>query len=254
MPTITKTIRGNKKHTVTEIRNLPKKITGQVSDRSGVGRAFRAHLFPAIFERIRRAFIAKSKWGQDEFGQAWKPLKPATIKARQRQAAKGIVGTNKLDRTRISGALSKANQEVFNAKFKKQFKALAAKVGVAQARRRAGQMAWTAVRNAPQSNPLEVMNMRSIPTGTVPMLRVTDRLLESVSPGMVADEAYHPPKEQIATFAPGKAELVLGSKVPYAKFVHAKRKLWPSKANLGKWLGPILAAILPKVLARKDVG
>lgn len=64
--------------------------------------------------------------------------------------------------------------------------------------------------------------------------RRTDRLLNSLKPAEINYYHYRPPKDQV--FRVQRKAVVVGSSVPYAKFVHAKRRLWPSMYKMRGWL------------------
>lgn len=77
--------------------------------------------------------------------------------------------------------------------------------------------------------------------------RRTDRLLLSLKPGTIARGHYRPAKEQV--FDIDGPFVVVGTSVPYAKFVHAKRPLWPKAHRLRDWMMQTARGARDEVLA-----
>lgn len=76
--------------------------------------------------------------------------------------------------------------------------------------------------------------------------RVNDRLLESFRPGQVSGANYIPSREQ--RYLLESFRLLLGSEVPYAAKVHAKRRLWP--ARMRPWIEQATNLAFDHVLIR----
>ena len=58
----------------TRLAELPRILAGDVADKHGIRHGFRMRLASAFFEKVKLAFITKSRGGTDEAGIKWKPL------------------------------------------------------------------------------------------------------------------------------------------------------------------------------------
>lgn len=66
------------------VRGLGKRLSGKVADPTGATRrVVRAGAEKAL-ELVRMSFVVRSKGGTDATGLKWKPLKPATLKAKRK--------------------------------------------------------------------------------------------------------------------------------------------------------------------------
>jgi len=212
-----------------ELRRLPGYLSGKIPDRHGYGRAFKGHFAHYIFTKIRESFLAKSDGGKDVFGDSWKPLKRETIAQRpvgRGQWKKlGLLGLGRGGR----GLLTTSQNRLWKGIFASTLARLAPRIGEQQAKVEAAKLAWAILKSRGAKTRLESLGGRH-----VPILRVSDRLLDSLSPGEINDDgSYQPPPEQVLRFHRGA--ITVGTEVPYAKYQHKTRRLWPTGRKMAGW-------------------
>jgi hypothetical protein len=202
-----------------ELRKLPAYLTGRLYDAGRLGSTFRAHFAHHLFDKISRAFYAKSMGGSDEFGDKWDPLKPETIVARE---------SRKLPK-RGKRRLGEQHDKLWRRVFARSFARLAFRVGEKEAKVRAAKMAWGAVKAAGAKTLKETLSGRRPPINWV-----SGRLKKSLMPGRRSQGGYQPPEEQRYEEYHGK--LILGTDVPHAPYVHKRRRLWPEANKMLPWI------------------
>jgi len=202
-----------------ELRKLPALLSGRMYDARHLASTWRSHFAYHIFDKISRSFFAKSMWGSDEFGDRWEPLKEATIVAREsrREPKRGKRG------------LSEQHDKLWRRVFAQNFARLAVRVGEREAGERAARMAWATVKAAGARTRKEQFRGRR-----PPMNWISGRLKKSLAPGRRSAGGYVPSPEQRYEEYHGK--LVLGTDVPYAPYVHKRRRLWPEVARMLPWI------------------
>jgi len=213
------------------LRLLPGYVSGRVPDRYGLGRALKSHILHSLYKSLHKSFLQKSEGNPDEFGDSWKPLARSTIAQRGLRPGErkslGILGLGRSGR----GLLTVSQNFLWKGIFASNFKRLAPKVGVMQAKAIAGKTAWAILKSRGTKTKIGVLGGRK-----VPILIDTGRLEASLRPGAVSDDGYEVAnREQIAEYHKGK--ITIGTKVPYAPYVHKVRRLWPSVKKMGTWVG-----------------
>ncbi len=181
-------------------------LAGRAPDTHGVARGFMLTLGFAALTDVREAYLLKAAGGTDEMGVRWPPLAPATIAARR--VGKRDKESSKAIRVR------EGIRERATAKALERFRL---SLPEKEARRRAKIVGGLKATRQTGATKLETLGGR-----TVEMLRDTDVLLESLSPGRLTGSGgsvnYSPPSgeggsEQI--FELGAGEVIVGSNVKY---------------------------------------
>lgn len=210
-----------------EIRSLPAYLSGRLPDRHRLGHAFASAFAHGLYTRIHAAFMQKSTGGSDSTGERWKPLARSTIAARpltlgeRRSLAIGKPGGK--------GLLSASQLSLWKGIFRSNFLKLAPRIGDAQAKVQAAKIAWGVLKAQGTMTRIGTLGARK-----VPILINTGRLETSLQPGKLSGTEYSPPDEQV--FVVQQGSVTLGSTVPYAKYVHAKRRLWPPVSKMSPWI------------------
>lgn len=204
-----------------ELRNLPAYLSGRLYDSRGLAKTFRAEFAYHLFNKISRSFFAKSSGGSDEFGNRWKPLKPATIVQR---------ASRHLPKTGRRGLLSVQQEKLWKRVFAQNFARLAPRMGEKAAKQHAAKMAW----GVAKSKGAKTLKERF--AGARALINwVSGRLKKSLMPGRRSAGGYQPPSaEQV--YEEYHGFLLLGTAVPYAPHVHRRRRLWPSVNQMGPWI------------------
>ncbi len=225
-------ISGTRKLSVGDVVRLPRYITGSLPDVHSWGRMFKNYFAYALIDRIHSAFLQKSDGQADETGLKWKPLKRETIAQRPMQPGEwkkhGIMNLGRGGR----GLLTLLQNKLWKGIFFSTYKRLLLKVGDAEAKRIAARTAWAILKSMGAKTKLETLGDRK-----VPILRVSDRLMNSLAPGSLSGAEYIAPTEQV--YQRHWGSITIGSKVPYAAKQHNTRPLWPSFAAMKRagWLG-----------------
>lgn len=216
-------LRTTKRELKKRLQSLPRGLTSG----GEVGQAFKNHFAFYLFERIRKNYLKKSAGGADEFGTKWKPLDKRTI------AYRPIPGQKKTKGGR--GLLTAGENARWKGIFRSQYLRLMAQTGdEAKSKAMAARIAWAIVKSEGAKTKLEVYGNRKVPIG-----RVTDRLLNSVSPGTMSGNRYYKRKDQAFTYSDDG--ITFGSLVPYSTWFNRKRKIIPPATNMAKagWFGEI---------------
>ena len=210
------------------IRNFPAVFSGRKRDVDSLGVLFRSTITHHIYTKIFTAFMAKSDGKADEFGETWLPLSPRTIAARPisriQKYLSGVGGS------RERGLLTAGENRQWKGIFASTLGRLVrAGISHGEAKQRAASTAWAVMKSRGARTKLGVFGRRK-----VPILRVSDRLVDSLSPGEVHNKTYVPfTKDQVADV--NRQTLTFGTKVPYAARQHATRPLWPNSRNMASW-------------------
>lgn len=213
---------------VRRLRSFPAIFSGRKRDEYGVGLLFRSAILLDTYDRIFQAFMAKSEGGTDEFGDQWKPLSPQTIANRPVSGARlrymGLGGK------RERGLLTPAENRQWKGIFRSTvMRLLRQAVPIGEAKQTAARLAWAILKSKGAKTRLGTLGRRK-----VPILRDTDRLVDSLSPGKISGTEYVPfTDDQVAEFQ-GR-QIRIGTTVPYADKQHKTRRLWPTQANMSKW-------------------
>lgn len=208
------------------LASIPSQLASK--SRSDLNACLLNHLAFQLFTRIEKAFRDKSSGGNDELGQYWKPLDPKTIAARpitEREEKRFKL------QNREKGLLTPEETRIWKGIFASLFAKYRKSMNDQRAKYLAGKAAWAILKSRGAKTRIGLLSRRK-----VPILVISERLLESVSAGTLSGNRYYKPKEQI--FNSDDGELELGSEVPYAKYVNRQRKIIPSKTAMirGGWI------------------
>jgi hypothetical protein len=225
--------------------SIPAYIDGSVSDTHRIGAIFWSTLTQELFSRIHKSYVIRSEGGSDDLGNRFKPLKKSTIA--QRPIGKGNLsefgltkkqsGTSFKNRTR--GLLSPEEDREWKRKYSKVLSQLVMKVSGGKAEKIAAAVAWKHVKALGARTKLEVLGNRD-----VLIMRVTDRILNSLEPSNSGDRAYRPRKDQLYNQVGSKLEV--GTLVEYAKYHNNTRPVIPD--NIDPWVNQSVEIAMKKVL------
>lgn len=226
------------------LKTIPQQLASK--SRSNLNQCLTNHLAYQLFARIEEAFVDKSKGGTDDLGGYWKPLDPKTIAARpltEKQAKRLKVSEG--ERGLLTPEENRQWKGIFASLFAKHRQVM----NDQRAKYLAAKSAWAIMKSRGAKTRIGLLSRRK-----VPILIVSERLLESVSAGTLSGNRYYKPKEQLFEYEDG--EIVLGSEVPYAEYVNKKRKIIPSATAMtrGGWIRDSLKAssvALAEVIAER---
>lgn len=229
--TITARLRPIHKYDAKQIlRRLPGYCTGRLPDSYGLGRLFRLRFALGILERVEAAFKVKAQGGTDDLGEKWRPLKRETIAQRPVTAGeKRKLGITSEHRNR--GLLTDAQDKLWRGIFRSNLMRLISRVGEAEAKRRAAQIAWAILKSMGALTKLEVLGGRHVLIHVV-----SGDLQRSLSVGRrhSMGTAYVPPPHQVF-LVDKRGEMVVGTDLDYAGRVHKLRRLWAPASRQGPW-------------------
>lgn len=178
---------------------------------------------------VKQAFVVKARGGTDDAGQSWPPLKPETVAYGRRHP-----GKRKSKKPGSRPSLTPTQ----NAAWRKAF----AQVKAARMAAGDGEDAASAVAAGHAWNVVKGMGARTVLEkyggAKVEINRDTGRLLASLSPGKPG-----------CLIEVGQRSVSVGTSVPYAPFVHARRPLWLPVDRWPKAWTDRLAETLKRVLA-----
>lgn len=221
----------NRLKVMQQLRKLPKVLAGKELTNSQLSRNFKTAIGVELLTKIHDAYLVKSTGTSDELGNRWKPLAKSTIAARPiRPGEKSSLGIPRKYKDQ-KGLLSPSEKRQWGGIFRSLLaKFLLQGMGNIEAHVKAAKLAWAIMKSRGAKTRIDTLGNRN-----VPILRVTDRLLNSITPGryVASSGVYSPPTEQIFTIR--SDSVTIGSKVPYAKYVHRKRPLWP--VGNARWNG-----------------
>lgn len=239
-----------------EIRELAQLMSAMMSDGMSPLRKFADGIKMAtayqFFSLVKQAFIAKSRGGTDESGDSWKPLSPEYLAYSRRfgrgeQAAlKKAAGLGRANSQYIGNGqtlLDKKQADLWWATYRRVLSFNVETLPLREAKAIAAGAAWNVVKRAGGKTKLMVYGKRQ-----VEILRDTGVLLNSLSPGVLADRVYAPPPPsgyggQVVRTEPGA--LIVGTNVRYAGAHHygkrvPQRRLWPDGNRLPqRWISLI---------------
>lgn len=236
---------------------LPAILAGRAPDRHGIGRGFRLRLAVALLEKIKLAFVAKSRGGTDEAGDSWPKLSREylaygrrfapgektllKLKASNRQGGSVKFGTKAPGGKK--GLLTAAQLKRWRKVYAQNLAWLAARESFGEAKAHAAAIAWSDAKKHGAQTKLDVFGSRE-----VEILRDTGILFNSLSPGLLTskgpDASYSPTPNQVVR--EGNGEVFVGTNVPYARAHHEGkrtklRRLWPAAEKIpATWLNYLL--------------
>lgn len=236
---------------------------GRGPDLHGFARVMRGAIAYSLFSSIHQAFLEKSAHGRDELGFQWIDLKAQTKAYQRMDARKGL----SLPGPKYRPTLSASQDRVWRGIFARVMRRLS-KRGFTSRRERSRMSARTYKQTVKE----RCNNAAAISAGAawefvkeqmgavtligelaaakIPLLQDTHRLIESLEPAPLnSDGSYSPINtDQVYTTGRGSGltasvpspNLTIGTRVPYAEYVHKLRPLWP--ANLSVWVSRAVAA------------
>ncbi len=215
MTTKTITVRARRPEIEKIIRSLPNLARGH----GGRGLLIRVGL--TALDLIKKAFVVKSHGGQDEAGERWQPLSPATIAYSRRHKK---TSRKKRGGVRPSGALTEIQRQKWWAHYRHFLGKLKGNKAHAAA------CAWVILKRS------GVVTLMQKYGGTqVDILRDTGLLLRSLTPKVPADAApTNPPRNPHQVFRTSRGEVIIGTNRDWAYTHHygirgrlPRRRLWP---------------------------
>ena len=189
---------------------------------------FPDHVVYELYTRIWKAYEDKAQGKTDDLGNSWKPLSHTTIRNRLAKDHSGRFPFAKGKQHRPS--LSGKHDRQWKAIYAKEVARLAPLIGLAEAKPRAAQLAWSIVKSKGAKTVSQLLEQYR---GKVHILVDTGRLQKSFAPGVVTSSGYIPPNSD-QKFEVRNNEYVIGSNVPYYEEVAAVRPIIP--ANHTKWV------------------
>lgn len=234
-----------------EVSDLIYAVVGSLAGTSEVAAdvARSAYIVMAVefFSLVKDAYITKARGGTDEAGIKWPPLtKKYLAYGRGPASSRRIGGHSPMGG---DGALSK--QEVKRWwEFYNRAKAWLAADGLEgrELKGRAAAIAWDKIKREGGKTKLQILGNRPHE-----ILRDTNALINSLSPGIPSTNSYQAPDGQIFDPAPGN--IGLGTNVPYAAAHHfgigvPKRQLWPDGDQIpSSWWAQMLAPVVQVMAA-----
>jgi hypothetical protein len=222
-----------------KLRELPGIMSGSVPDSLGIAHGFKMRVAVAFLEKVKLAFIVKSRGGTDEAGIKWPPLSKEYLAYGRRfgkgeqaslKKAAGLGKQHKFTPGGENGLLTKKQQDRWWQIYRQTLAWMASREPIGIAKGRAAAVAWAKIKEEGAKTKLEVYGNRQVET-----LRDTGVLFNSLQPGTITingpDANYVPPLDQIVRDTQG--ELVVGTNVSYAKYHQGtqekpgRRLIWP---------------------------
>lgn len=219
VPRVTVTIARKPASEVREILyTLPEALSGAKPDKAKLRQVFLGNFARQFFHSTHDAFLTKSKGGTDDVGITWKPLAPETIQSKLSKSRK----SGRLPSTTTTPGQKKAWTQSYHKAYS-QYKSLGH--GHDSAVTKARETAWNQLRRGKAGLP------------KVPIGIDTHRLENSLRPGKVGSSGtYLPHNDDQFLRLSSRGKTRFGTKVPYAKYFHAKRRVYPDVDRIDPWL------------------
>lgn len=222
------------------VRMVAGMIAGTAPDPLNIGYGFRLRIAVAFLEKVKLAFIVKSRGGTDDAGISWPKLSPQYLaygrgpfsSRRAGKSAPGLVRGGDRDGQQKDGFMTKAQLKRWRRDFAQALKWLVLFVPIDEAKGRAAKIAWANAKAAGVRTKLDVFGSRD-----VDILRDRGELFNSLSPGILVPAGlgvrYEPPNaDQVLTESGGVQRV--GTNVAHAGAHHnpkrkgfPQRRLWP---------------------------
>ena len=229
---LTTTVRRSSRQAVLDLlRSLPAQLTGKVPDPDQLQKTFLSHFTRSLFQSIHVAFLAKSRGGRDNLGNAWKPLAPSTIKRKQK--------SRRAKSPHPHDPMSTTQRRTWSTSYNRTLRKLAGTpMSSSEKKLRAREVAWNQLKYGKAG-------LSRVPVGID-----TGRLEASLRPGHVAGQTTYKPanSEQHVELSEGK--LTLGTNVPHASYFHRVRRIYPSIRKIRPWTTTAARAGRDAVLRR----
>lgn len=245
------------------IQNGIDACNGRGPDTYGFARVFQGAIAYSLFSSIHFAYLAKSAGGTDDLGFKWVDLSPHYKAYRRKDARAGM----RLDGPKGRPTLNPAQDKVWRGIYARMLHKIKGAGFISRRERsrmspktyrkvlkqRKGDAVQTAAGTAwafVKDHMGAVTLIDELGNKQIPIMRDTDRLIESLEPApLTSDGSYVPTNpDQICgtssrvgftTGAPNST-LIVGTRVPYAKDAAARRPIWP--ANMSIWMGRAIQA------------
>lgn len=190
------------------LAQLVQALTGQASDPTGMAQQLQLRLGLMALSLLKGAFVVKAKGGTDAAGLSWAPLKRTTVAYSRRHP--GLAKKKAQAASPRRPLLTKAQDALWRQTFVRMLRAFKGDKAHAAA------YAWVVVKAAGGRTILAEYGDTPVEVG-----RDTGVLLNSLSP-----TGSGPGPGGVLRTGPGA--VVVGTNVPYARWFHAKRPLWPA--------------------------
>jgi hypothetical protein len=212
------------------LKSIPAYISGRKTDQHRIAQVFWRNYTQFMFNKFYTSFIIKSDGGVDELGNSFPPLKDSTII--RRPIGKGELTKLKLTRkqTGISykdrerGLLSPEQNRTWKLIFSESVRRLLLNMGEPEAKMLAAKFAWSQLKKDGA-----LTKKKKFLDRDVKIMRETDRTIRSLKPRQMTQGDYQERVDQLYSLKNGK--VVLGTRVPYAKFHNGTRDVIPPNAH-----------------------
>lgn len=230
------------------IQDLPGILTGKKNSRFNLHKLFWGAIGYKLLESIHDAFEVKSYGLPDELGNEWVEL-TKEYKAYKRPISRGDLPQNvinRVSRTKKSdrlGLLTPGQYKAWKQIFGIIYHAYKDKMPDDAALKLAGQLAWTRMKNQGAITKIGTLGERDLL-----LLRITDNLYASLSPGKFNPESGYSKVSRKQIFIISRGKLTIGTNVPYANMVSAKRPIWPE--DISRWLDEAVDFAMDAVMSK----
>lgn len=227
------------------VNSLGDFISGDKADQYGIRDCFFGAFTLSLATSVHDAFLVKSAHGKDELGNSWPDLEDRT-KAYSRPDARAGLATYKGKPTPYGNThrptLTENQDKQWRRVFVTQLTQLRTVMSGKEAASLAAEKAWAYVKNQMGATTILAYAKNRI----IPLLQKSGRLEQSLKPGTIIGNEYHPPDDQIYTL--DKNELTWGTRVEYASRVDKKRPLWPKEID--PWITRAVEAGIDAIIQR----
>lgn len=228
-------------------RDLPGILSGRLRGGFGLHKIFWGAIAYSLFTDIHNAFVTKSYGFPDELGDQWADLSQHT-KAYKRPVAKGEIKPNLYRRLQANrrmtakqfssgtgqglgglGLLTPGEYKRWRKIFGSVYHRNKDRLGDSAAKAAAGEQAWTKLKEMGAKTMWDVLGNRQ---GLL-IMRVSDRLCESVAPGKFNANIGYSKRNPDQIFIIHRGSVTLGTQVPYVGAAEEKgRDIWPEDIDL----------------------
>lgn len=214
------------------LRNLPAMLAGEHPDTHRIAESLRSRVAHAFFSQVAFAFEEKGRGRVGSDGIKWEPLSPEYLAYQRPKVGRGRPLAGKLAPGGNDGLLTKSQLKTWNANFARSLKWLAAKYPLTEAKSRAAALAWKATKAAGGRTKIADPGFGGRIAGDdYQMLVSGGTLRRSILPGEIDQYSnggadYHADDDgQVVDDR--QTSIVVGTRVPYAEYLHKRRPLWP---------------------------
>ena len=191
-------------------------IINKVYGGNRTAQVYQKQLIYQLFLKIHENFMAKSGGGQDEFGDAWKPLAPSTVVRKLHR----YLPRHGQPRASLTASQDLRWRGIYRSHLTR---------GASPSE--AGRIAWGILKSQGARTAYQRLRGRKVPINIE-----THRLERSLRPNPVNKFKYRPyNKDQEVTYV-GKSKVKLGTRVPYAKAVNSVRPFSYPMSKMQPWL------------------